>query len=66
MYTGRPRINGESRPPCIPMACPTGAPTNDGRTPRSGGFVRIMCFSSAIRVRWVWMTPFGSAVVPDV
>ena len=60
-----PRRTGASRPPCIPIAWPTGAPVSIGRADE-----RRSCASCAIisplSVRCVWITPFGSDVVPDV
>jgi len=38
----------------------------DGKMCVTVGKDRIMCRISPFRVRCVWITPFGSAVVPDV
>jgi hypothetical protein len=48
----------------MPIACPTGAPITVGRG--NAVMERIMCRISPLSVRCVWMTPLGSAVVPDV
>ena len=64
--------NSGCKAAAIPMTCPIGDAVNDAVGFTAGGgdlspsrkvaHVRW----SARYVRWVWMTPFGAAVVPDV
>ncbi len=46
------------------MAWPTGAPVRVCRPPEA--CMAPSWRTSAPMVRWVWTTPFGSAVVPEV
>ncbi len=62
--TGSPLSTGISSPPSIPMAWPTGAPTRLGLP--SDASIAPSWRTSEPMVRWEWMTPLGSAVVPDV
>ena len=48
----------------MPIAWPTGAPMIVGRG--NDVMERIMLHISPLSVRCVWITPLGSAVVPDV
>ena len=48
----------------MPMAWPTGAPVRVWRPPAAR--MAPSWRTSAPMVRWEWMTPLGSAVVPEV